>query len=180
MQSLPEPPDYENALRALETLQGADDLKDYVRRFLIEQQKQVSTDPALERVPPPKPRKIEKGSQKLILCIEDDVENALLVQTIGQKAGYQVMVAHTAREGIEISHDYIPDLIICDYHLPGMHGFDAVREIRESVLLAEVPVIMLTADIYSQPESVELGIEEYVLKPIRRNMLLRYIEKHMQ
>jgi DNA-binding response OmpR family regulator len=114
---------------------------------------------------------------QVILYIEDSESNAELVQAIGESAGYQVLLAYTGQEGIDLAEKRLPDLIICDYHLPYMNGHDVVVALRANDKTKAIPIMMLTADIYSYPDSLELGVDDYLNKPIRRNMFLNRVER---
>lgn len=112
-----------------------------------------------------------------ILYIEDDEDNVELVKAIAEAAGYTILVALSAKEGIELAQSQAPDLIVCDYHLPYMNGHDVVRALRADDKTKSIPIMMLTADLYSYPESVDLGVDDYLNKPIRRNMFLNRVSR---
>ena len=113
---------------------------------------------------------------QVILCIEDNESNAELVQAIGESAGYQILIAYSGQAGLDLAEEHLPDLIICDYHLPYMNGHDVVLALRANEKTKHIPIMMLTADIYSYPDSLELGVEDYLNKPIRRNMFLSRVK----
>ena len=112
-----------------------------------------------------------------ILYIEDNEANAELVQAIGTSAGYTMLIAYSAKDGLDMASAHIPDLIICDYHLPYMNGHDVVRALRADDKTKSIPIMMLTADLYSYPESLELGVDDYLNKPVRRNMFLNRVNR---
>lgn len=112
-----------------------------------------------------------------ILYIEDNEANAELVKAIGEGAGYTILIAYDGRDGLEMAQEHCPDLIVCDYHLPYMNGTDVVRALRDNEKTKHLPIMMLTADIYSQPDSMASGADEYLNKPIRRNQFLTRVER---
>lgn len=112
-----------------------------------------------------------------ILYIEDNEANVDLVKAIGEGAGYTMLVAYSGQEGIQLAQEQMPDLIVCDYHLPGMNGLDVVRALRADDTTKSIPIMMLTADLYSYPDSMELGVDDYLNKPIRRNMFLNRVNR---
>jgi len=114
---------------------------------------------------------------KTILYIEDSDDNVQLVKSIGESAGYTMLIAYEGKDGLKIAQEQLPDLIIVDYHLPYMNGHDVVRALRDDDRTKGIPVMMLTADLYSYPEAVELGVDDYLNKPIRRNMFLNRVEQ---
>jgi CheY-like chemotaxis protein len=111
-----------------------------------------------------------------ILYIEDNEANAELVQTIGETAGYQVLVAYSGQEGLIIAQKHLPDLIVVDYHLPYMNGHEVVIALRANDETKHIPIMMLTADIYAYPDSLELGVDDYLNKPIRRKTFLSRVQ----
>lgn len=114
-----------------------------------------------------------------IVVIEDDISIGIMIKAIAESDGFIALVAETGTAGIALAEEYIPDLIICDVHLPGMHGLDVVKTIKAHQELTDIPILMLTADIFKAEESFEIGVSEYILKPVRKNQLLGYINKYI-
>ena len=110
-----------------------------------------------------------------ILYIEDNQVNMDLVQALCESGGYAFIGASSGQDGINMAQEYLPDLIICDYHLPYMNGHDVVSALRGDDKTKHIPVMMLTADLYSRSEFDDLNIEAYINKPIRRNMFLQQV-----
>jgi len=75
-----------------------------------------------------------------------------------------------------------PDLILLDVEMPGMSGYDTIKEIKANPETAEIPVIFLTGK--SEPESellgLSLGAVDYITKPFSQPLLLKRIEVHLQ
>ncbi len=114
---------------------------------------------------------------KTILYIEDNEDNVMLVQSIGEDAGYTMLIAYDGVNGIALAKKHTPDLIVIDYHLPGINGHEVVRRLRDDADTADIPTLMLTADLYSYPEAVELGVTDFLSKPIRRKMFLNRVNQ---
>ena len=115
-----------------------------------------------------------------ILYIEDNQVNMDLVQALSESAGYEFLGAYSGQEGIDLAQERLPDLIVCDYHLPYMNGHEVVRALRANEQTKHIPIMMLTADLYAYPESVELGVDDYLNKPIRRNMFIHRVKKILE
>lgn len=111
-----------------------------------------------------------------ILYIEDDEANAELVAVLGEEAGYKVLIAFSGKDGIDIAVQEIPDLIICDYHLPYMDGRTIITNLRENDKTKSIPIIMLTADIYAN-ENQDIDADDFLTKPIRRNKFLKHVNR---
>jgi CheY-like chemotaxis protein len=114
---------------------------------------------------------------KAILYIEDNYDNANIVGEILRREGYTVIIAEDGRAGIALAEEHQPDLIISDFHLPDMKGPEIVTAIREKKTLENTLIIMLTADIYSYADSMAVGVNAYLNKPIRLNQLLSTVKK---
>lgn len=115
----------------------------------------------------------------LILIIEDDVAINSMIKSIIESEGYSALSAETGQDGLDIAGHHTPDLLILDIHLPGMHGLDVIRNFKAVPRLEAVPIIMLTADLFKAEASFELGADEYIMKPIRKNQLMSYITKYL-
>lgn len=124
----------------------------------------------------PPPAEIQKP---LILIVEDDLAINAMIKSIVESEGYAALSAETGQDGLDIASHHTPNLIICDIHLPGMHGLEVVRNFKAIPRLENVPIIMLTADLFKAEASFELGADEYIMKPIRKNQLMSYITKYL-
>ncbi|EPY2276182.1 response regulator transcription factor [Clostridium sporogenes] len=110
---------------------------------------------------------------KKILIIEDELAIADLVSYSLKKEGYIVKTVDNGSEGIEITENFKPNLIILDLMLPDISGFDVCRNITQSF---NIPIIMITAkcDITDKVLGLELGADDYITKPFdMREVLVR-------
>jgi len=114
-----------------------------------------------------------------VLYIDDDETNRDLVRRIFARAPYEVEVTEAVdgQQGVEIAHESKPDLILMDFHMPGLPGPEATRQIRADETIANTPILALTADIYARGSFEEAGCDEYLTKPIRKRSLLHAVEK---
>lgn len=111
-----------------------------------------------------------------ILYIEDNENNAKIIELILKRAGFKTLIAKNGDEGIQFAIDHKPILIICDYHLPGhLKGSDIVQKIRQTVSIADTPFLMLTADSSTYPQSMEYGADGYLSKPVTPDQLIENI-----
>ena len=114
---------------------------------------------------------------KRVLIVEDSFDNMIIATAILQSMGYTVLQAEDGVEGFNLANSEKPDVVIMDYHLPGMNGLEATRRMKESDTLRDIPVIVLTADIYAKQAFVEAGCDAYLNKPIRKGSLLRTVNQ---
>lgn len=99
-----------------------------------------------------------------VLIIEDDRDLAGLVKNGLLQEGFEVQVAHTGMEGIEITRVSAPDLIILDLMLPDIDGIDLCRDLRAG---GDVGILILTARgmIGERVRGLQAGADDYVPKP---------------
>lgn len=109
-----------------------------------------------------------------ILLVEDDQRLATLMHSFLQQQGFQVLVEANGLAAEQRCREFEPDLLILDLMLPGMDGFAICRAVRSWL---KAPIMMLTAkesDI-DQVLGLELGADDYVIKPIEPRVLLARI-----
>jgi two-component system, OmpR family, KDP operon response regulator KdpE len=115
------------------------------------------------------------------LTIDDDasVRHALTVSLQLQLQDAEVLQAADGETGLQMFFDANPDLVLLDVNMPRMSGFEVLREIRR---VSDVPVIMLTArdDEMDQVRALELGVDDYLHKPIRHAPLVARIRSALR
>ena len=100
-----------------------------------------------------------------ILLIEDNRDYARTLQSNLEREGYEVSVASTGLEGLQLAKAQQPDLIILDLMLPAMNGFTVLQRLRDEG--REAPVLIMTA-LGTEEEKLRgfgLGADDYVVKP---------------
>jgi DNA-binding response OmpR family regulator len=99
-----------------------------------------------------------------ILVVDDDVELCELVQQYLGSQGFHVDAVHDGTAGVSESLSNAYDLVILDVMLPGIRGFEALRQIRAK---SAVPVVMLTAhgEDVDRIVGLEIGADDYMPKP---------------
>jgi DNA-binding NtrC family response regulator len=107
----------------------------------------------------------DDGYRGRILLVDDDPAQVLLASEILAPDGHQVRTALSGEEALELLRAGPADLVVADLMMPGMNGFDLLREISDS--WPELPVIFLTGhdDVASAVSAIKEGAENYVTKP---------------
>ncbi len=104
-----------------------------------------------------------------ILIVDDSPEN-LMVLTELLSPHYRVLAAQSGEKCLRIvSADPKPDLILLDVMMPGMDGYEVLRQLRQSPISSHIPVVLLTAlaDPQSEEFGLSLGAADYITKPIK-------------
>ena len=114
------------------------------------------------------------AQNKNILVVEDDPDIKELISFNLSNQGHQVFEANNGELGIEKAREQLPELILLDLMLPGMHGLDVCRIIKADQETKDIPIIMVTA--MGQEEDIvkglETGADDYITKPFSIKVLL--------
>ena len=105
-----------------------------------------------------------------LLLVDDDVELCELLAEYLASEGFEVSVAHDGINGVARATTERWDVVILDVMMPGMNGFDVLKQIKAT---AEMPVMMLTArgEDTDTVVGLELGADDYVAKPVNPRVL---------
>jgi signal transduction histidine kinase/CheY-like chemotaxis protein len=121
------------------------------------------------------------GRSLHILLAEDNVVNEKVACAILKKAGHTVEVARDGREAVRMVAAGPFDVVLMDVQMPEMDGFEATAAIREMETSTgtRIPVIAMTAHAMAgyKERCLEAGMDGYVTKPIRREVLLQTLEQ---
>lgn len=81
-----------------------------------------------------------------VVVIDDDPDLRRLLQlTMEFTAGWQVHLAADGEEGIALTRQIRPDVVVIDLMMPGLDGYDVCRRLREDPITAAIPMVLLTA-----------------------------------
>lgn len=116
-----------------------------------------------------------------ILVIEDNEQNLYLITFILQKRGYEVVQARDGREGIELTTQVKPSLILLDIQLPVMDGHAVAQELMSNPELAKIPIVAVTsyAMLGDRERALAAGCKGYIEKPINPETFVDEIERHL-
>ena len=116
---------------------------------------------------------------KTALVVEDDPTIRLVLRTNLENDGLRALEAETAEAALVMVQDEMPDILLVDLRLPGIHGFDLVRSLRAR---SEVPIIIVTAntDSHDVVAGLEAGADDYVTKPFVTKELMARIRRQLR
>ncbi|MBI3462610.1 MAG: response regulator [Planctomycetes bacterium] len=105
-----------------------------------------------------------------ILVIEDQRAQRALVQAFLGELKCHVHMAADGREALALLSEHRPDLVILDLHLPDIHGFDLIPQIKRRSRLKQVPILVVSAaaEVGDRVKALELGADDYIVKGFDR------------
>jgi DNA-binding response OmpR family regulator len=117
--------------------------------------------------------------QLRILVVDDEERICIVLGTKLKAAGHEALIANDGKQAIEMIRDAKPDIVILDLLLPGMSGFDVLKELRR---ISRVPVIILSVKGADDDKirGLQLGADDYLPKPFNPDELLARIEAVMR
>lgn len=121
------------------------------------------------------PAKSKTSGVKTILVVDDDQRLRELVAEYLESRGFAVLTAEDGEDGLARLRGEAVDLVVLDVMMPGLDGFEVVREMRKTT---RIPVIMLTArgDETDRIVGLEIGADDYMPKPFNPRELLARIQ----
>ena len=116
-----------------------------------------------------------------ILVVDDVQSNVLLLKALLGREGFGIVYAMNGTEALEKVKSEHPDLILLDVMMPDMDGFEVAGRLKVEPEQAEIPIIFLTAlnDSASVVKGFQLGANDFISKPIRREELLIRVEHQL-
>ncbi|PJK13931.1 hybrid sensor histidine kinase/response regulator [Lysobacteraceae bacterium NML07-0707] len=116
-----------------------------------------------------------------ILLVDDQPVSLRVVTQLLQRQGHEVSSAARGEDALAECLAHPPDLILLDMMMPGMDGFELLRQIRQNPKLASIPAIFLTAaqDQELLLRAFESGVVDYVTKPFLAEELLARVNAHL-
>lgn len=114
-----------------------------------------------------------------VLIVDDDVSVVGSIADLLQEDGFETLEAHTAEDGLHLALTEDPDLALLDIMIPIMGGLELCQEIRRQ---SDIPIIFVTAlgDVDSVVTGLELGADDYLVKPFQPPVLLARVRAHMR
>lgn len=117
---------------------------------------------------------------KLILIVEDEEFNRIYFEELLNQIHCNVLVANNGIEAVDIcqKNDNI-DLVLMDIKMPLMDGYEATKEIKK--IRPNLPIIAQTAFalLGDKNKSLENGCDDYIAKPVKKDVLIQLIRKHL-
>ena len=120
-----------------------------------------------------------KPSKKTILIADDDEDLRLLVQVTLKDSSYKIVPVGDGLQALDLAFSTSPDLLILDWMMPGLTGYEVVRRLRTHPRTARIPIVMLTAKDGDEwlAQMRPLGLSGYLVKPFSPLALIRVVRE---
>ncbi len=117
-----------------------------------------------------------------ILAVDDTPANLDVLAEMLETAGFEISVATTGEQALQVVSAAKPDLILLDVMMPGIDGYETCRRLKALEEMEDVPVIFVTArhDLQAITQAFEAGGHDYVTKPFSKEELLARIRTSLE
>jgi DNA-binding response OmpR family regulator len=117
----------------------------------------------------------------LIFVVDDDPDVRELVEYKLLQQGHDVQSAADGQEALRLVRGAKPALLLLDVMMPGLSGFDVLKELRADEATKSLPIIMLTAKAETNDveRGLALGASDYMIKPFSPRELMNRIQAHL-
>lgn len=138
----------------------------------VQEEESASQDRPL---PLPTPTETVKRDGDIILVVDDDAPAREILQRFLSREGFQVVTANNGHEALKLAHELKPSLITLDVMMPGIDGWEVLRQLKQNPQTAKIPVIMTTM-VEERSFGHSLGAHGYLLKPVDRDKLINLLK----
>ncbi len=117
-----------------------------------------------------------------ILVVEDERNIAELLKETLDIEGYSTVTVLNGEDAVQFALREMPQLIILDLMLPGINGYEVVRQLRAHPKTMNIPIIVLSARVSHSDKTIafELGVDNYITKPFDTDELLALIRRQLK
>lgn len=119
---------------------------------------------------------------KKILIIEDDPDLGAMIKRLLVSQGYDSYFAKNGSSGIERAFELKPNLILCDIQMKPIDGYQVYNILSESSLTSQIPFVFITgkSELEDIRFGLELGADDYLVKPFSNEDLLKTIQTRIK
>jgi adenylate cyclase len=110
------------------------------------------------------------GQGQRALIIDDETTSREIVSQILLREGFDVVLAKSGRQGLQLAREIRPSIITLDVLMPDLDGWSTLQELKRDADLRDIPVIMVTI-VDEENRAYALGAAAYLTKPISRECL---------
>ncbi len=121
------------------------------------------------------------NNKKVILHVEDNIDNRVLVKRLLESSSFHVVEAVNAFEAVNCLRRYKPDLILMDINIPDVDGYTLTSKLKTVPGVRNIPIIAITANAMrgDREKTLRAGCDGYVEKPIDIDNFLSQINQFL-
>jgi DNA-binding response OmpR family regulator len=119
----------------------------------------------------------ESSRKKRILVVDDHPQVLKFIGIDLKLRGFEVLSTGSGADCLKMINQSMPDIVLLDVLMPGMNGFDVLKELRKT---SDLPVIAFSASPGNQGEALRLGASDFMHKPFDPDEMARKINKLLQ
>ena len=118
------------------------------------------------------------GTMTKILYVEDNEDNIYMLSRRLERKGYEIIVAKNGEQGVAMARAETPALILMDFSLPILNGWEATQQLKASPETRDIPVIGLSAYAMTgdREKALAAGCDDFDTKPVEFRRLLEKIQ----
>lgn len=108
-------------------------------------------------------------SQGFLIIIDDEQDILDLLEYNFLRHGFEVKVFDRALPALNYLSQRKPDMILCDWMMPGMNGLELCKEIKGNIAFSDIPFVMVSCrhESYAKNQALASGATDYIIKPMR-------------
>lgn len=123
---------------------------------------------------------VERKSR--VLLVDDNLTNLQVLFQALEQEGYELLVAQSGEEALDIAREACPDLILLDINMPGIDGYQTCIQLKEDEKTRDSVIVFLSArgDTADKVRGLEIGAVDYIDKPFQFEEVLARVRKHLE
>jgi two-component system cell cycle response regulator len=121
-----------------------------------------------------------QSKRATILVVDNSPVNLSLAQSTLEPIGYEVVITHSVKQGLQTARRIRPDLILSDVHMPDETGFNLIRAVKFDAQLRSIPFVFISSTVWRDSDrqnGLALGAMKFILRPIDPQDLINEIEE---
>ena len=121
-------------------------------------------------------------NQPLILITDDDIWQQKLIEVTLSGFGYRIITATDGETALSLVTQHMPDVILLDIQMPRKNGFEVLAEVKQNETTKGIQVVMVTGteEKEARAKALELGADDFLMKPIDRVLLKARIQSSVK
>lgn len=125
---------------------------------------------------------MESATLDRILLVDDNPTNLQVLYQALADQGYELLIAQSGEEALDVARNARPQLILLDINMPGMDGFETCRQLKADEETRDAVVIFLSArgDVADKVQGLDVGAVDYISKPFQFEEVVARVRTHLE